>query len=50
MSYRPGDGYRLGAWVASQRSMYGSGGLTAERQRRLEELLGWKWSVYRARE
>ncbi|AQT81508.1 helicase [Mycolicibacterium litorale] len=40
------SGFRLGAWVQKQRSSYAKGVLSQPRQRRLEELPGWRWSRY----
>jgi superfamily II DNA or RNA helicase len=37
------DGYRLGAWVKKQRSIFGMGLLDTDRQHRLEDLPGWTW-------
>jgi len=37
------DGYRLGAWVMKQRSVFDKGLLEADRERRLLELTGWTW-------
>lgn len=37
------DGYKLGAWVETQRSKKRAGTLKTERERRLEELPGWLW-------
>ena len=37
------EGYRLGAWVLTQRSLHKKGMLEADRERRLERLRGWRW-------
>ncbi|WP_370185145.1 Helicase associated domain protein [Rhodococcus wratislaviensis] len=37
------EDYRLGSWVRKQRAAYTRGTLLTDRQRRLEELTGWKW-------
>ncbi|AQT80275.1 hypothetical protein B1R94_14900 [Mycolicibacterium litorale] len=37
------DGFRLGAWVANQRSHYAKGTLKAERAELLETVAGWTW-------
>jgi hypothetical protein len=37
------DGFSLGGWVTQQRSKRAKGELSAERQRRLEELPAWSW-------
>ena len=39
------DGYRLGSWVTTQRVAYHRANLSAEQQRRLEDLPGWSWSL-----
>jgi superfamily II DNA or RNA helicase len=39
------DGYRLGAWVITQRGNYAKGTLDPDRARRLGELPGWAWDV-----
>ncbi len=43
------DGFDLGAWVASQRSIYRAGQLREDRRTLLEALPGWVWSAYMAR-
>lgn len=46
------DGFKLGEWVANQRSAHkGRAGrkMDAERRRRLEELPGWVWDAREAR-
>jgi hypothetical protein len=42
------DGYKLGAWVSRQRTLYGQGGLALERVKTLERLRTWVWSVREA--
>ena len=42
--HHPG-GFKLGQWCTSQRSRYANGTLDAGRQRRLEQLSGWRWHV-----
>ena len=41
------DGYKLGTWVAVQRSAYKAGKLSQERIARLESLIpeGWVWGA-----
>jgi superfamily II DNA or RNA helicase len=43
------DGYRLGGWVAAQRSNYTKGVIKPDQQRKLEELPGWVWNALEAR-
>lgn len=47
-SYVTYDGYKLGAWVASQRKAYKQGDLSHERQRLLGKLLTWEWDFREA--
>jgi superfamily II DNA or RNA helicase len=42
------DGYRLGAWVHSQRNKHAKGALELDRQRRLQDLPGWTWDPFAA--
>ena len=39
------DGYKLGAWVNTQRVNHGKGNLDAGRQHRLQDLPGWTWDA-----
>ena len=39
------DGFRLGSWVSTQRSMHAQGKLNPDRERRLQELPGWTWKA-----
>ncbi len=39
------DGYRLGAWVNSQRTLYAKDTLDADRQQRLQKISGWAWDT-----
>lgn len=39
------EGFRLGQWVAIQRSAYRQGELSADRVTRLEALPGWTWNA-----
>jgi superfamily II DNA or RNA helicase len=39
------DGYKLGAWINTQRVNHANGTLGAERERRLQELPGWIWDA-----
>jgi superfamily II DNA or RNA helicase len=39
------DGYRLGAWINTQRNAHATGTLSTSRDRRLEELPGWTWNT-----
>ena len=43
VSYVEKDGFKLGQWVMSQREIYKHQRLFRERQRMLEQLLGWVW-------
>ncbi|WP_373235098.1 DEAD/DEAH box helicase [Mycobacterium marinum] len=42
-SYASASGFRLGAWVATQRQSYAKGQLSDERRKRLVTLPGWEW-------
>ncbi len=44
-----GDGFRLGQWVAVQRSNFAKGQLDQGRTRRLAALPGWAWDVLEAK-
>jgi hypothetical protein len=44
------EGYRLGQWVAVQRTTYAKGKLSEARVRRLEALEGWTWRPRDSRE
>jgi Helicase associated domain len=37
------DGYTLGSWINTQRVNHANGTLGADRESRLQELLGWTW-------
>ena len=37
------DGFRLGTWVRTRRSIYRKGQLTEDRIRALEQIPGWTW-------
>jgi Helicase associated domain len=39
----------LGRWVSIQRQTYREGGMSAERQRKLQAVPGWTWSVFQRR-
>ena len=39
------DGYNLGSWVKVQRRKHAKGTLDADRERRLQQLSGWKWET-----
>lgn len=39
------DGFRLGAWVNTQRTLFGKGTLDADRRERLAALDGWTWDT-----
>ncbi len=39
------DGYKLGAWVQRQRSVFAQGLLDADRERRLQDVPGWTWKA-----
>jgi predicted helicase len=43
-TYRDGDGFWLGTWVAAQRKGHQRGTLGEERHRRLAALPGWTWN------
>jgi superfamily II DNA or RNA helicase len=40
------DGYKLGTWVNTQRSLHDKGTLDVDRQRRLKEMPGWVWEPH----
>lgn len=40
------DGYKVAAWVSTQRNKYAEGSLDADRQRRLRNLPGWTWDPF----
>ena len=40
------DGFKLGAWVSTQRWKHGNGILEADRESRLEALPGWTWDAF----
>jgi len=42
---REGD-FNLGRWVSENRTAFGQGKLTSDRQRRLAKLPGWTWNVF----
>lgn len=44
-TYRSGNGYRLGAWVNTQRTKNANNTLTLERRLRLEAVPGWVWQA-----
>jgi hypothetical protein len=39
------DGYRLGKWLAKQRTRHSEGTLDSDRERRLQGLPGWTWDA-----
>ena len=39
------DGYNLGTWVRDQRHKYNKGQLSKEKQKALEQLPGWMWTI-----
>ncbi|MGA2915609.1 MAG: Helicase associated domain protein [Sedimentisphaerales bacterium] len=45
VNYISQDGFKLGNWIAHQRSFYRKGKLSVERQKKLEELPGWIWNI-----
>jgi hypothetical protein len=45
VSYTSEDGYRLGAWVNSQRSRFREGKLTDEQIEQLKRFPGWTWGA-----
>jgi len=38
-------GFKLGQWCTGQRSRYTNGTLDPDRQKRLEQLPGWRWNI-----
>ena len=42
-AYRTAEGYRLGTWVNSQRTLKDR--MSADRRRRLKALKGWVWKA-----
>lgn len=44
-AYRTPDGFRLGGWIAEQRSGFSRGTMTPEREQLLQELPGWLWDA-----
>jgi len=43
--YVTGDGFKLGAWVASQRAAHKDKELSSKARRKLEQLPGWIWDI-----
>ena len=43
--YRTPDGFRLGGWIAEQRTAFSRGTMTPEREQLLQELPGWLWDA-----
>ena len=39
------NGYKLGEWIATQRSFHSRGTLDADRENRLQDLPGWTWKA-----
>lgn len=44
LKYKTVDGYPLGAWVNTQRSLGAQGNLETDRIKRLEEISDWSWN------
>ena len=45
VAFRTGQDFRLGGWVAEQRTAYSEGRMSQDRKDRLEALPGWTWTV-----
>ena len=49
LSYQSDYDYKLGQWVATQRTRYNNGKLGPDRVSQLEEVTGWVWSSFDAK-